>query len=95
MPTLLELSADLASGRTTSVELVEQCLARTQDDDDEYARTNLLILRNPSVINFLDGCAASVPIHAGGEPPARLMVAGLAGEDAQVLRIAAWIEERT
>jgi aspartyl-tRNA(Asn)/glutamyl-tRNA(Gln) amidotransferase subunit A len=65
------------------------------DDDAEYARINVLMLRNPTVVNLLDGCAASVPIQDGGEPPVGLMVAGLAGEDAEVLRIAAWIEEQT
>jgi aspartyl-tRNA(Asn)/glutamyl-tRNA(Gln) amidotransferase subunit A len=65
------------------------------DDDAEYARINVLMLRNPTVVNILDGCAASVPIQDGGEPPVGLMVAGLAGEDAEVLRIAAWIEEQT
>jgi aspartyl-tRNA(Asn)/glutamyl-tRNA(Gln) amidotransferase subunit A len=63
------------------------------DEDDEYTRINLLTLRNPTVINLIDGCAASVPMHQQGEPPAGLMVSGLAGEDAAVLRIAAWIEE--
>jgi aspartyl-tRNA(Asn)/glutamyl-tRNA(Gln) amidotransferase subunit A len=63
------------------------------DEDDEYTRINLLTLRNPTVINLIDGCAASVPMHQQGEPQAGLMVSGLAGEDAAVLRIAAWIEE--
>ena len=52
------------------------------------------MLRNPTVVNLLDGCAASVPMHENGEPPTGLMVAALAGEDSLVLRIAAWIEER-
>jgi Asp-tRNA(Asn)/Glu-tRNA(Gln) amidotransferase A subunit family amidase len=63
-------------------------------DDDTYTRTNMLMLRNSTVINLLDGCAISVPMHHDGEPPTALMVAGLAGEDAAILRIAAWIEER-
>lgn len=67
----------------------------TLDDDDEYARTNVLMLRNPAVVNLLDGCAVSVPMHKVGEPPTGLMVAGLAHQDAEVLRIAAWIEECT
>jgi aspartyl-tRNA(Asn)/glutamyl-tRNA(Gln) amidotransferase subunit A len=62
--------------------------------DDEYTRINLLALRNPTVINLLDGCAATVPMHEEGEPPTGLMVAGLADNDAAILRIAAWIEER-
>jgi Asp-tRNA(Asn)/Glu-tRNA(Gln) amidotransferase A subunit family amidase len=64
------------------------------DDGAEYARVNLLILRNPTVINLLDGCAASVPMHRPDEPPTGLMVAGLHGADERVLRVAAWIEEQ-
>jgi aspartyl-tRNA(Asn)/glutamyl-tRNA(Gln) amidotransferase subunit A len=63
-------------------------------DDDEYTRINLLMLRNPTVINLLDGCAASVPMHRAGEPPTGLMVAGLAHDDPRVLSIASWIEEQ-
>jgi len=64
-------------------------------DEGEYARINLLMLRNPSVVNFLDGCAISIPMHNPDEPPLGLTVAGLDGQDAGVLRAAAWIEERT
>lgn len=63
-------------------------------EDDEYTRINMLMLRNPTVVNLLDGCAASVPMHEPGEPPSGLMVAGFTGQDSEVLRIAAWIEER-
>jgi aspartyl-tRNA(Asn)/glutamyl-tRNA(Gln) amidotransferase subunit A len=62
-------------------------------DDDEYARLNLLALRNPTVVNLLDGCAISLPMHVDGEPPTGLMVAGLSGQDATIIRVAAWIEE--
>jgi aspartyl-tRNA(Asn)/glutamyl-tRNA(Gln) amidotransferase subunit A len=64
----------------------------TLEDPDSYRTTNMLMLRNPTVINMLDGCAISVPMHEPGEPPAGLMVSGLAGEDAAILRTAAWIE---
>jgi aspartyl-tRNA(Asn)/glutamyl-tRNA(Gln) amidotransferase subunit A len=63
-------------------------------DDDDYARINLLMLRNPTVINLLDGCAASVPMHATGAAPTGLMVAGLRNSDVTVLRVAAWVEEQ-
>ena len=36
--------------------------------DEDYRRLNALILRNTSVINFLDGCAATVPIPSTGAP---------------------------
>jgi aspartyl-tRNA(Asn)/glutamyl-tRNA(Gln) amidotransferase subunit A len=32
--------------------------------DDDYLRMNALVLRNSTLVNFLDGCAISIPIHA-------------------------------
>ena len=49
--------------------------------DEDYARINLLALRNPSVINMLDGCAISLPMQADGEPPMGLMLAASRGQD--------------
>lgn len=65
------------------------------EDHDEYVRTNLLLLRNPTIVNLLDGCAASIPMHEPDEPPTGMTVAGLANQDSQILRIAKWIEQRT
>jgi aspartyl-tRNA(Asn)/glutamyl-tRNA(Gln) amidotransferase subunit A len=64
------------------------------DDDEEYGRLNLLALRNPTVVNVLDGCSLSVPMHDEGEPPTGLMISALGGQDRQVLSVGAWIEER-
>lgn len=63
-------------------------------DDGEYTRINLLVLRNPTVVNLLDGCAISIPMHEPGDPPAGLMIAGGANADDAIMGIAAWIEER-
>jgi aspartyl-tRNA(Asn)/glutamyl-tRNA(Gln) amidotransferase subunit A len=60
--------------------------------DAEYDRINLVALRNPSVINMLDGCALSLPIHRAGDAPVGLTIAGLAGQDDRILDIAASIE---
>jgi aspartyl-tRNA(Asn)/glutamyl-tRNA(Gln) amidotransferase subunit A len=60
--------------------------------DAAYFAANAMILRNPSVINFLDGCALSVPCHALGEAPVGLMIAGLAMQDQTILSIGAAIE---
>jgi aspartyl-tRNA(Asn)/glutamyl-tRNA(Gln) amidotransferase subunit A len=60
--------------------------------DDSYWRLNYLLLRNPSVINFLDGCAISLPCHERGAPPAGLMIACGHMEDARLLRVAAAVE---
>jgi aspartyl-tRNA(Asn)/glutamyl-tRNA(Gln) amidotransferase subunit A len=62
-------------------------------DDAAYGATNLLVLRNPAFINFLDGCALSVPCHRPGEAPVGLMVAGSAGRDGAVLSIGQAVEE--
>ena len=67
-------------------------LLRNLQDDAEYGRINLLALRNPSIVNFMDGCAVSAPMHEGGAPPAGLTIAGAAGTDGAILAIAAAIE---
>jgi aspartyl-tRNA(Asn)/glutamyl-tRNA(Gln) amidotransferase subunit A len=57
--------------------------------DDSYRRLNAIILRNPAVVNFLDGCAISLPCQAPGAPPAGLMLAAPAMQDRTLLSIAA------
>ena len=44
------------------------------DDDEAFFATNALLLRNPSVVNYLDGCALSLPCQAPDELPVGLMV---------------------
>ena len=59
--------------------------------DDDYVRINLLALRNPSVANFLDGCAISIPIHDPGTAPVGLGLMSL-GDDGALLDIASAVE---
>jgi aspartyl-tRNA(Asn)/glutamyl-tRNA(Gln) amidotransferase subunit A len=61
-------------------------------DDAAYGRANLLALRNCTLINMIDGCAISLPIHAAGEAPVGLMLAGVAGADRNLLALAAAAE---
>jgi aspartyl-tRNA(Asn)/glutamyl-tRNA(Gln) amidotransferase subunit A len=61
--------------------------------DDDYRRLNALILRNTSLINFLDGCAATVPIQKPGAAPVGLMIAGQRGQDRHILAVSRGIEE--
>lgn len=61
-------------------------------DDASYGRANLLALRNPSVTNFLDRCALSLPCHAPGTAPVGLMLMGPNGGDRRLLAIAAATE---
>lgn len=62
------------------------------EDDSAFGATNLLILRNPTLINFLDGCALSIPCHAAGEAPVGLMLAGKGGSDRRILALGLAIE---
>lgn len=66
----------------------------TLDEDAPFDRANLLMLRNPTVVNFIDGCAASVPCHRPGDAPVGLMIAGLSDADARILSIARAVEAR-
>ena len=61
-------------------------------DDDSFFKVNRLLLRNPSAINYMDGCAWSLPCHEAGELPVGLMVSALAGQDAHLARVALALE---
>lgn len=56
--------------------------------DEEFMRTNVLLLRNTSVVNMLDGCGISIPCHAAGELPVGLMLWHGALRDDTILNIA-------
>jgi aspartyl-tRNA(Asn)/glutamyl-tRNA(Gln) amidotransferase subunit A len=60
--------------------------------EEVYVETNKRVLRNSSIVNFLGGCAVSLPCHAPGEPPVGLTFAALGGSDLRVLAIAAALE---
>lgn len=60
----------------------------TADVEADFDRLNALMLRNPSAVNFLDGCAATVPMQAGQALATGLMIFAPNGHDWQVLAIA-------
>jgi aspartyl-tRNA(Asn)/glutamyl-tRNA(Gln) amidotransferase subunit A len=70
-----------------TVPVVAPAIAELQASDDAYGAANLLMLRNPTLINFLDGCALSLPCHRPGEAPVGLMLAAPGGHDAQLLAL--------
>lgn len=67
--------------------IVAPAIATLKASDDAYFSANGLILRNPTLINFFDGCALSLPCHRDGEAPVGLMIAGPAMHDAHILNI--------
>lgn len=75
-----------------SVAIVAPEVAPLEADDTAFFATNGLVLRNASVINFLDGCALSLPCHAAGALPVGLGICGLAGSDARILSIGRAVE---
>jgi amidase/aspartyl-tRNA(Asn)/glutamyl-tRNA(Gln) amidotransferase subunit A len=60
--------------------------------DAEFFRVNALLLRNPSAVNTLDGCAISLPCHAPGELPVGLMLWHTAMHDDSILQLALLLE---
>jgi aspartyl-tRNA(Asn)/glutamyl-tRNA(Gln) amidotransferase subunit A len=62
------------------------------DDEREYNRVNMHVLRNTALGNFLDRCAISLPCHREGEAPVGLMLMGETMGDARLFSIAAAVE---
>ena len=59
---------------------------------ENFRQSNGNMLRNTSIINFLDGCALTLPIHPPRTAPVGLMVVGFTGEDERVLSAGLAIE---
>ncbi len=61
--------------------------------DEAFFKANGLLLRNNFAINYLDGCAFSLPCHAEGELPVGLMLASIHGDDARLAAAALAVEQ--
>jgi aspartyl-tRNA(Asn)/glutamyl-tRNA(Gln) amidotransferase subunit A len=70
-----ELTAPFDAVLMPTVALTAPAISALAADED-YARTNRAILRNPSVVNFLDRCALTLPCHEPGEAPVGLSLMG-------------------
>lgn len=75
-----------------TVPIVAPPIADLEASHDVFFNANRLLLRNPALINLLDGCAVSLPCHSRGSLPVGLMVAGPALHDAHVMAVAGAIE---
>jgi aspartyl-tRNA(Asn)/glutamyl-tRNA(Gln) amidotransferase subunit A len=75
-----------------TVPCVAPTIAEASRSDDDYFRWNFRIMRNTGLVNFLDGCAATLPVQPRGAAPVGLMVCGVAGSDRRILAVAAAIE---
>jgi len=75
-----------------TVTIVAPEIAPLVASDDAFFAANAALLRNTAVVNFLDGCALSLPCHRPGELPVGLMVWAGAMDDDRVLGISLAIE---
>jgi len=71
---------------------VAPSIAEASASEEAYFRWNARLLRNHGLINFLDGCAASLPCHEKGAAPVGLMVCGAAGADRRILAVSHAVE---
>ena len=62
-------------------------------EDEVYFSTNLTVLRNPSIGNFLDRCAISLPVTEPGAPPVSIMLMGENGGDVELFETALAVEK--
>ncbi len=75
-----------------TVPMVAPAIAPLLASDQRFFAINALLLRNPSVVNMLDGCALSLPCQPPGQMPVGLMVWGPALHDDEVLGVSLQIE---
>jgi amidase/aspartyl-tRNA(Asn)/glutamyl-tRNA(Gln) amidotransferase subunit A len=75
-----------------TVAIVAPPIAPLVASEDAFFAANGQLLRNPSTVNLLDGCALSLPCHHPDEMPVGLMVWSGALTDDRVLSIALAIE---
>lgn len=75
-----------------TVPVIAPAIADVDRDEASYHASNLLMLRNPTFINFLDGCALSIPCHDVGSVPVGLMLARFDHDDRRLLAIGESVE---
>jgi aspartyl-tRNA(Asn)/glutamyl-tRNA(Gln) amidotransferase subunit A len=58
------------------------------EKDEAYFAINRLMLRNAALVNFLDGCAITLPCHAAGSAPVGLSLVAAKNQDRRLLAVA-------
>lgn len=67
-------------------------IAPLLENDELFFEANARILRNTAWVNFMDGCALTIPCHAAGRAPVGLQLVGRHGTDRAVLALGAACE---
>ena len=76
-----------------TVPVIAPAISELEASDEAYFGANGLILRNSTLINFLNGCALSIPCHPNGTAPVGLMIAGAADQDRHILNVGLALEQ--
>jgi aspartyl-tRNA(Asn)/glutamyl-tRNA(Gln) amidotransferase subunit A len=58
------------------------------EKDEPYFATNRLMLRNAALVNFLDGCAITLPCHAPASAPVGISLVAAKNQDRRLLAVA-------
>ncbi|MGA0612572.1 amidase [Caldimonas sp. KR1-144] len=75
-----------------TVPLMPPPIADLEASDEAFFAANAQLLRNPSVVNLLDGCALSLPCQAPGAAPVGLMLWARGDADDALLDTASAVE---
>lgn len=75
-----------------TVAIVPPEIEPVENDDATFFKVNAKVLRNSSVVNFMDGCALTLPCHQDDELPVGLSICGPALADASILAIGRSVE---
>ena len=75
-----------------TVPLLAPSIASVEHDDQRYNQADYAVLRNTSVVNFLDGCALTIPCHAAGAGPVGLMLVGQGDGDRRLFAVGLAVE---
>jgi aspartyl-tRNA(Asn)/glutamyl-tRNA(Gln) amidotransferase subunit A len=76
-----------------TVPIIPPTIASLEADETTFFKTQPLTVRNCQLINFIDGCAISLPCHEPGAAPVGLMLASTAHRDHALFSAALGVEE--
>jgi aspartyl-tRNA(Asn)/glutamyl-tRNA(Gln) amidotransferase subunit A len=76
-----------------TVPLIAPLISHLDSSDDVFHEAQMALLRNPSSVNMLDGCAITLPCHDSGAAPVGLSLVGAGNADDGILRAAFVVEK--
>jgi aspartyl-tRNA(Asn)/glutamyl-tRNA(Gln) amidotransferase subunit A len=72
--------------------IVAPPISSIEHDDAAWLATNLTLIRNPGIANFMDRCALTIPCHVPGEAPVGFTLMGETMADRTLLAIGQEVE---